>query len=780
MTQSGGALAGFWHRLTRSGGLLCLLGPLAVGCARHGFSEAKSEARVVDTQVPGASTEPLTLTRAEAQQALCQLYASRDLDCDRRITVLDEQARCGSSACTREEVVRLGSHTLTIGSLHQASQLATELAEELLSAAERVVVRPERVLLDPASYLKLRIEQRYWRALTRVADPGSAALLDVLRDEKQGANAASGPSWCTERVPRCARGPEPVDASGAAPASADPASSAQLYLYVPEADPTARKMYANVAAQKLDGLGRVRVDSVKAPVTVEWVRELTRRSAHGLLTLAYDEAHHALPFVVPGGRFNEMYGWDSYFIALGLLQSSTDVADASERVFLANLAQAMVEHQSYELRYYGKVLNANRTYYLLRSQPPLYAPLLNKVGIGLGKRWADIHVEAALREYAEVWASAPRRSELCEGDVCLARYLGEASGPPPEVEKGHFAGTYQAHAVQHRHCSPPGPSDAERLVFLDCVGRMVEAYAHGQADAELDAFFTHDSCVRESGHDTTFRWFVDGQERCADHVTVDLNALLFRYELELAELLKAKGDERAAVWCERARARARLVERYLWNEDKGFFFDYDFVRARQSSYVAATTLYPLWASTPSHCDVSLVTPRQAQRVVANAVALLEAPGGLMATAPTSLQTVTPPAVLVRTDAGLHFERESRQWEAPNGWAPHQMVAWEGLRQHGFGVVAARLAYRWLHMLASNAANYHGTVPEKFDVVRRSHRVFAEYGNVNTEFAYIAQEGFGWMNASFVVGWQQLTEAERNSLRRLEPPPPVPSAGKLHQ
>lgn len=757
--------------------ILSLMAASTLGCVRKN-GEGKVESRVGAEPRASWSSEVLTLTRAEAQQALCHLYESRDVDCDRRITVLDEQARCDSGACTQQEVVHLGSHAMTIGSLHQASQLATELADGLLSRAEPVLIRPDRVSLDPASYLKSRIETRYWRALTRVADPRSSALLDVLRDEKQGADSALGPSWCAELLPRCAHKPDAVNATAATSASVEPATaSKQLYLYVPQADPVAHDVYASIASQNL---AAVHVESVPAPVTVEWVRELSRRRAHGLLSLAYDGAHHALPFVVPGGRFNEMYGWDSYFITLGLLQSATDVDSASERTFLESLAQAMVEHQSYELRYYGKVLNANRTYYLLRSQPPLYAPLLSKVGRFLNKRWQATHIEAAVREYTDVWANGERRTELCEGEVCLARYLGQASGPPSEVEKGHFAGTYQTHAIRHGHCSPPGSSDAQRRAFLDCVDRMVEAYVQGQADAELDAFFTHDSCVRESGHDTTFRWFADGQERCADHVTVDLNSLLFRYELELAELLRANGDERAGVWCERARARARLVQRYLWNEDEGLFFDYDFVRARQSSYVGATTLYPLWASTPTHCDVSLVTPRQAERLVAKATALLEAPGGLMATAPTSLQTITPPAVLVRTKAGVVVEHESRQWEAPSGWAPHQMLAWEGLRQHGFSAVAERLAYRWLHMVASNAANYHGTVPEKFDVVQRSHRVFAEYGNVNTEFAYIAQEGFGWMNASFVVGWQLLTEQQRAALRRLEPPPPVPRAGKLQR
>ena len=126
--------------------------------------------------------------------------------------------------------------------------------------------------------------------------------------------------------------------------------------------------------------------------------------------------------------------------------------------------------------------------------------------------------------------------------------------------------------------------------------------------------------------------------------------------------------------------------------------------------------------------------------------------------------------LVRASDG-NFERRQlgRQWEAPNGWAPHQMLAWSGLRSAGFAADAERLAYRWLYTIVRNAADYHGTVPEKFDVMKRSHAVFQEYGNVGTDFSYIAEEGFGWMNASFLVGLRQLSAEHRAALRELVPP-----------
>ena len=75
-----------------------------------------------------------------------------------------------------------------------------------------------------------------------------------------------------------------------------------------------------------------------------------------------------VPYVVPGGRFDEMYGWDSYFIVLGLLED--------ERL---DLARGFVDNFTYVIEHYGATLNANRTYYLTRSQPPFFTSMLRAV-----------------------------------------------------------------------------------------------------------------------------------------------------------------------------------------------------------------------------------------------------------------------------------------------------------------------------------------------------------------------------------------------------------------
>ncbi len=178
------------------------------------------------------------------------------------------------------------------------------------------------------------------------------------------------------------------------------------------------------------------------------------------------------------------------------------------------------------------------------------------------------------------------------------------------------------------------------------------------------------------------------------------------------------------------------------------FVDYNFREHRQRPYTSATSLYPLWAG--------LATPDEAKAMVEKTLPLLEMPGGIVSSTEASRGPVSE-------------EHPPYQWDYPNGWAPHQMLVWSGLDQYGYGKIAQRVAYRWLYTIARNAADYNGTIPEKFDVVRRTHAVFAEYGNVGTKFSYITREGFGWMNASFQVGLTLLSDTLREKLESLVPP-----------
>jgi alpha,alpha-trehalase len=500
------------------------------------------------------------------------------------------------------------------------------------------------------------------------------------------------------------------------------------YLYVPADDSVALRYFSSFVL--VHKSLKAKVETVPEIITPEYVRSLDCRN--GLLALGLrsdgNGGFAGRPYVVPGGRFNEMYGWDSYFMVLGLL------ADGK-----ADLARSMVDNFVYEIRHFGKTLNANRTYYLTRSQPPFLTSMMLAVYGAMdrgdfSKRWLRDVLEAAIEEYNNVWMNSDHLTS-----TGLSRYFDTGTGPCPEVEPGHYDEIYAKYAKK----------------FGMDIRTFEEAYKSGHIKVpELDAYFVNDRAMRESGHDTSYRLV----GRCAELVTVDLNSLLYRIETDIATVIRDEfggkyvaldgTTERSDAWMERAGHRQELMGKYLWNEQSGMFFDYDFVKGRQTGYVSATTLYPLWAG--------LATRHQAEQVVRNGLPLLEMPGGIAASSEESR-------------GPLSADRKPRQWDYPNGWAPHQMIAWKGLQNYGFDDVMRRVAYRWLYTITLNAVNYGGVITEKLDAVKRSHAVFAEYGNVGTTFSYITREGFGWTNASYQVGLTLLTDKLREDLNSLIAP-----------
>lgn len=204
-------------------------------------------------------------------------------------------------------------------------------------------------------------------------------------------------------------------------------------------------------------------------------------------------------------------------------------------------------------------------------------------------------------------------------------------------------------------------------------------------------------------------------------------------------------------WREMAIERKKQMDRFLWNEEIGQYFDFDFVLKESVVYDSATAFWPLWAGAAS--------PEQAKKLIEVLLPKLEMFGGLVSGTEESR-------------GSLSLDRPSRQWDYPFGWAPHQIILWKGLINYGHLIDARRLAYRWLFTILKAYVNYHGVVPEKFNVLTGSHRVDVEYGNVGTDFRMLAKEGFGWMNASFMVGLKLLGTRELRALGTLIEPDKV--------
>jgi alpha,alpha-trehalase len=639
-----------------------------------------------------------------------RLVLEEDTDGDRKITVADGPLDEAGHGDQRFWLPLATGDSLLVRGTYNLANLLQELRLSQLQGLDTAELDPEKLFEPPVDRISRLIRERYWDGLTRRID--GAGLESLLRDEK-----------------------------------ADPPGS--LALYVPFTDSAAVQYYRVLATR----MPELHVVQLPARVTPEYVESL--RDRQGLLTLALrrDAANGNLsgvPFVVPGGRFNEMYGWDSFFIALGLLVDGR-----------VELARAMVDNFVYQIEYYGKILNANRSYYLTRSQPPfltsmalaIYEHIRDDPG---SRNWLADVLEAAIREYATVWM-APERLDERTG---LSHYFGAGLGQPPEAEPGHFDHVYRRFA--RTFAVDPHDLQAGYLsgTLPDSIRRA------------LDDFFRHDRCMRESGHDTTYRWQRDG-DRCTDFVTVDLNSLLYKIELDVArtverefggELVMENGQTITSQdWYDRATRRKDAIRRYLWDPQRSLFFDYDLRVQSRHDFVAATALYPLWASYPDDPRSRILTQDEADRLVGETLSLLEEDGGIVGSTDASRGDINASEVSTRPPT---------QWDYPHGWAPHQMLAWQGLINYGHEREVQRIVYRWLYMITRNAVEFNGTIPEKYDVVKRSHDVFAEYGNVGTNFDYITDEGFGWMNASYQVGLGLLRPDLRERLNRLVAPKDV--------
>jgi alpha,alpha-trehalase len=444
-------------------------------------------------------------------------------------------------------------------------------------------------------------------------------------------------------------------------------------------------------------------------------------------------------YVVPGGQFNEMYGWDSYFIILGLLRANR-----------LELAKGMVENFFYEIEHYGSILNANRTYYLTRSQPPFLTAMILAVydaedpsSQQKDSAWLQKAYDFAVMDY-EQWTHPPHLA----GDTGLSRYFDHGEGPVPEIigdPSDYYRGAAQYFLLLNGTKDP-------HLVLVDkdhpvesLMGPLFPVFHHeepasqnsqdSQATAESPAdqvtlseeFYKGDRSMRESGFDVSFR-FGPFSADTHHYAPVCLNSLLYKTEkdLERMSLLLGRPQE-AESWGARATERRKRIDEYMWDAKQGLYFDYDFTTHSRSNYEYATTYYPLWAG--------LATPEQAQAVVKN-LPLFEQPGGL---------------------AMSRMESQA-QWDYPYGWAPIQLLAVDGMRKYGFATEADRVAYNFLSMVIE-AFVTDRYIREKYNVVKRTSitRIVKGYSqNVI---------GFGWTNGVFLELLHELPPPLLERLKR---------------
>jgi len=489
----------------------------------------------------------------------------------------------------------------------------------------------------------------------------------------------------------------------------DPKLAASSVLYVPadfEVPPAIQQIQkrCNVQVkhlpQVIHGLGEVDTSNLEPP---------------GLLYLENK-------YVVPGGRFNEMYGWDSYFIIRGLVED--------KRI---DLAQGMVENFFFEIEHYGAVLNANRTYYLTRSQPPFLTSMILAVyeaQDAAGKQdraWLAKAYDYAKRDYG-LWTREPHLA----GSTGLSRYYDFGTGPAPESvkdETGHYrqvAAFFLGQPDMGRDYLVPrkpekptvGPLFA--LEVCDSAKTMAKAACDSAGTVSLSSdYYKGDRAMRESGYDVSFRFGPHGA-RTHHFAPVCLNSLLYKTEKDLEQISAVLGrKEESEQWRKRAEERKENIQTYLWDNERGLYFDYDFDHQTRSTYEYVTAFFPLWAG---------ISSAEQARAVMQHLATFEKPGGLV----------------------MSPHETGGQWDFPYAWAPDQLVADEGIRRYGFNEDADRIAYEFLSTVAENFRR-DGTIREKYNAVTRSSETQVTAGY------HMNIVGFGWTNGVFLALLHQLPQ-----------------------
>ncbi len=336
-------------------------------------------------------------------------------------------------------------------------------------------------------------------------------------------------------------------------------------------------------------------------------------------------------YVVPGGRFREIYYWDSYFTMIGL--------GVSGRV---DLIESMLDNFKYQVETIGYIPNGNRTYFLGRSQPPFFGAMVNLYAQYTSAEEAAKYLQALQAEY-DFWMDGKNqlsaenpvyRRVVKMGDYVVNRYHDDLPEPRPESYR----------------------EDVE--------------LAHGMTDERAAKLFLDLRAACESGWDFSARWFEDGNDfttiRTSEIAPIDLNSILYHTENVLAMLYEATGNEaRAAEFKLLAEQRAAAINDIFWNEDSELFMDVLWVDGTFTDRVTAASFYPMYFRAASENHGNTQVPHLMEK--------LRKDGGML----TSVY------------------KSGQQWDEPNGWAPLQWIAYKGLEHYGMESEAEEMARDWL-------------------------------------------------------------------------------------
>jgi alpha,alpha-trehalase len=397
----------------------------------------------------------------------------------------------------------------------------------------------------------------------------------------------------------------------------------------------------------------------------------------------------ALPhkYIVPGGRFNEQFYWDSYFIMLGLAAQ-----DEWKKV------EDMVKNCAYMIRKYGYIPTANRTYFLSRSQPPFFVLMVQLLAEHKGKRVLRDYLPHLLIEY-RFWMKG--RSKLEETEHNAYRRVVQMSDKS-------LLNRYYDNKVTAR---PESLREDTETAFA--------------SDKRIrDRLFLHLRAAAESGWDFSSRWLSDPNDlktiHTADLIPVDLNSLMYMMEETIADGYNSLLHPLQTRRFKKVAARRKdAINKYLWNEDKHFYMDYNFHHQKNSEVFSLAGVFPLYAGIAGEAEAASVAQMIEREFLK--------PGGVVTT----------------------LIENGQQWDSPNGWAPLQWVTIKGLRNYGYDELADTIAGRWLQL--------------NDDVFEKTHRMVEKYNvmggsGLGGGGEYVLQDGFGWTNGVYLALQKELKES----------------------
>lgn len=365
------------------------------------------------------------------------------------------------------------------------------------------------------------------------------------------------------------------------------------------------------------------------------------------------------PYTVPGmdrNVFNEMYYWDTYFTNIGLILSD-------------NFKQAKnnVDNMLYLVNKFGFMPNANRLWAIKRSQPPFLSYMVKDIYENIkDKEWL-FNAYSTLKIEYEYW----QKSRITQSG--LNRYYGDDD----DIK---FCSDFFCDRLKIET-----PRDEET------AKRYAQSFQSGA----------------ESGWDFSSRCGMDSYE----FNWVDLNSLLYGLEKNMEYFSKELGTKEEVFWKKAMEKRCKLINELMWDEERGAFFDYDFVNKKRSNILSAAALYPLF--------VGLATGEQAESLI-ELLNKLEMKHGISATE--------------NTDNLLGL-----QWDYPNGWPCLQFIAVKALTDYGYVEEAKRIAKKFICVVEENFIKT-SQLWEKYDIIT---------GEISASKEYATPPMLGWTGGTYL-------------------------------